>query len=158
MKPQLLLVTAGNLWNYKPYILRDQLALLPGHWLTAFFSCPDLFSILVLFPQSDTVLLGNISTLWQELLVRNCLLALSAGFLYKLLGTKFSLTELLRFQAHGTLCVRDKLTSSLCNFSTNIFIFVLTLLNKKGVALLPIPRHPDPRLVCHTTLLRSTVF
>jgi hypothetical protein len=42
MVPQLLLVTACNLWNNKLDILGYQLTLLPGHWLTGISPSPDL--------------------------------------------------------------------------------------------------------------------
>jgi len=94
--PQLLLVTAGDLWDDELDILGHQLALLPGHRLTAFLPCPDLLPILILLPQSHAVLLRHISALRKKLLVRDGLLALSASLLYKLLGSQFGLTELLR--------------------------------------------------------------
>ena len=42
MVPQLLLVTACNLWDNKLDILGYQLTLLPGHWLTGISPSPDL--------------------------------------------------------------------------------------------------------------------
>ena len=42
MVPQLLLVTACNLWDNKLDILGYQLTLLPGHWLTGISPSPHL--------------------------------------------------------------------------------------------------------------------
>ena len=45
MVPQLLLVTACNLWDNKLDILGYQLTLLPGHWLTVISPSPNLVSL-----------------------------------------------------------------------------------------------------------------
>ena len=64
-----------------------------------------LLTIIVCFPECDTVLFGNIPTLGQQLLVGNLLLVLGALLLHELLGGKDGLAELLGFESLFALFV-----------------------------------------------------
>ena len=71
----------------------------------------DLIAIAVSLPVGDTVLLGHILTLGQQLLVRDLLLGLGALLLYELLGGQLGLIELLGNLALLALLVGNHLES-----------------------------------------------
>ena len=64
-----------------------------------------LLSVVVRLPESDTVLLGNISALGQHLGVRNHLLPSLAHLLHKVVGAKLGVGVLLGLHTHGALGV-----------------------------------------------------
>jgi len=154
--PDLLLVLARDLGHDEVHLLGDQLALLPSDWLTSLSSCPHLFSILISLPVGDTVLFCDILALRNHLEMRNCLGSLFASLLYKQLGRQLCLVELLWNHSHGTLSVRNNLTSGLHHLRTNILLSVLAFLDKHRVTLLIVSLDPLDGLVgghVHTKLL-----
>ena len=106
-----------------------------------------LFSILISLPICDTVLLGDVLALRNHLEMRNSFGSLLASLLYKQLGSQLSLVELLRNHSHGTLSVRNNLTSGLHHISTNIFLSVLAFLDKNCVTFFAISLYPLDGLV-----------
>ena len=64
-----------------------------------------LFSVLISFPESNTVLFCNILTLWEHLGVWDCSFPCLTNLLNKLLRGQLSLVKVLGLQAHGALGV-----------------------------------------------------
>jgi len=118
--PQLLLRFTFDLRNDELDILGDKLTLLPCDGLTRVCTRPDLFSIGVSFPKCDTVLLGYVPTLGEQLGVWDCLLASGAALLNKLLGLELGLSVLLGNLGRLALLVWNHLTMSLGNILTDI--------------------------------------
>ena len=99
--PDLLLVAAVDLGHDELDVLGDQLALLPGHWLTGVGARPhlgvsfsqsgkkpsNLLAIGVSLPKGDTVLLRHIPALRQHLEVLQHALALETHAQVKTVGT-----------------------------------------------------------------------
>ena len=117
-----------------------------------------LFSVLISLPVCDAVLLCDVLALRNHLEMGNSLGSLFASLLYKQLWSQLCLVELLRNHAHGALSVRNNLTSGLHHVCANIFLSVLTFLDKNGVTFLIVSLHPLDGLVggdVNTKLLKD---
>merc|ERR1719234_723268 len=147
MVPELLLGFALDLRHDELHILGHKLALLPRHWLASVSARPNLFSISVSLPESDTVLLGHVPALGQQLRVGDGLLALCAALLDELLRRKLRLSELLRFLPRLALLVRDNLAFSFGDILTDVLGPIRALLHKDRLTGLGLPLHPYDGLV-----------
>ena len=79
-----------------------------------------LFSVLISFPESNTVLFCNILTLWEHLGVRDSTLPCLTNLLNKLLRGQLSLVKVLGLQAHRTLGVGLDLIQEIYIFSCDL--------------------------------------
>ena len=125
--PQLLLVSTGHLGDDELDVLLLELALLPGDGLALLSPSPDLLPVVVCLPERDTVLLRDIPTLGEQLLVGDRLLALVAALLDEQLGRQLLLCVLHGLEAHLTLLVRHHFALGLRHVNAHIFRLGLTL-------------------------------
>ena len=87
----------------------------------------NLLSGLISFPESDTVLLGDIPTLREEFLVWDGLLPLVTRLLNEQLRSQLLLHKLLGLQPHAAVLVGDHLALGLRHVDTHVLLLGLAL-------------------------------
>ena len=90
-----------------------------------------LLSVLIRLPERDTVLLGDVLALGEQLLVGDGLLALVTALLHKQLGRQLLLHVLLGLEPHLALLVRDDLALGLRHINADILLLRLALAEVK---------------------------
>merc|ERR1719186_890699 len=116
--------------------LLDDLALLPRHGLAFLFASPNLVSVFINIPVSDTVVLGDGVTLWHLLVVLHGVLLLLAVSVREVLVRHVAFLSLGRPDLSGAFGPSDSITLHLRGIFTDPLCLSYTIFLEDSVATL----------------------